>query len=182
MNTFMSQHDSRDLLKYLLLAELDQARAELDSLRASIRYRLGDLILQGVPLSWRSVRILPRIFSLYRTYRRNGAGRVAVRRFVSQVPPGALTSQKFLLSRTSGKTAEDIWYTADAVELSSRLDIGPVTQLTLRFVTESIARRLGRLKMQGCHIIWWPEVEQTDSPLESYVRALADEHRVGGGD
>jgi hypothetical protein len=178
----MSRRDSEHLLRALLLAELDQARAEADSLRASIRYRLGDLLLQGFPLSWRSLKVIPKFFFLYRTYKRGGSVGGVFKPLASVIPSEAYACRNLMLSGENHIAAADVWCTADAAALAARLDARAPCQLTLRFVTESIARRLGRLKMQGCHIIWWPEVEQTDSPLESYVRALADEHRVGGGD
>ncbi len=177
----MSQRDSERLLRALLLAELDQARAETESLRTSIRYRLGDLLLQGFPLSWRSIKILPRFFFLYRTYRKSGSTIGVYKRLASAPPSEAFACRNLVLSRANHIAAADAWCTADAAALAARLDSGAPRQLTLRFVTEPIARRLGRLKMQGCHIIWWPELEQTDSPLECYVRALADECRTGGG-
>lgn len=175
----MSRHDCDVFLKSLLQAELEQVRAEVDSLRASIRYRLGDLMLQGFPLSWRSLKVLPRFFSLYRTYRRNTSTRIFSERLVSQLPAEALVCRTLLLTRDPRCAIETLWATSDAVALASRLDIAPTSELTLRFVTESVARRLGRLKMQGCRIIWWPEGEQAGSVMESYVRALADECRAG---
>ncbi|MCY1452893.1 hypothetical protein D9M71_698500 [compost metagenome] len=71
------------------------------------------------------------------------------------------------------------WCSADPVALVARLDMAPVSQLVLCAINEPIARRLGRLQLQGCRIIWWPQVPETDEPLQQYVRSLASECRYG---
>ncbi len=164
----------------MLLAEIETRQQELDALRSSIRYRLGDEMLQALPLSWRSLRVLPRLYGLFRTYRRN----LIPRSRKAAVAKTALTVQASNASVIyyGGAPAESLsaaWWCSDAATLLARLDMAPVSQLVLRHINEPIARRLGRLKMQGCRIIWWPEGEQADSVMESYIRALADECRAG---
>lgn len=167
-------------LQSLLLAEIETRQQELDALRSSIRYRLGDEMLQALPLSWRSLLVLPRLYGLFRTYRRN----LIPRSRKAGVAKTALTVQASNASVIyyGGAPAESssaAWWCSDAAALLARLDMAPVSQLVLRHINEPIARRLGRLKMQGCRIIWWPEEEQADSLMENYVRALADECRAG---
>lgn len=171
---------SRVQLQSLLLAEIESRQQELDALRSSIRFRLGDVMLQVLPLSWRSLQVLPRLYALFRTHRRNQGRR-------SRPEP---TTQTALTSQALG--ASVIYYGKEAVEgvsaacsftdpvaLVARLDMAPVSQLILRDISEPIARRLGRLQLQECRIIWWPSVPEADDPLQQYVRSLADECRYG---
>jgi hypothetical protein len=164
----------------LLLAEVEITRQELETLRAGIRYRLGEVLLQAFPLSWRSLRVLPRLYILYRTYRRNQS---AQSRSALRSAPGLTTAarecKRIVFSRAPVALDADTWSTDDPAALALRLDTAPVQQLVLRAVTESIARRLGRLQLQGCQIIWWPEAPESGSTLELYTRALASECRSG---
>ncbi|WP_137088530.1 hypothetical protein [Ectopseudomonas oleovorans] len=167
-------------LQSLLLAEIESRQQELDALRSSIRYRLGDEMLQALPLSWRSLRVLPRLYALFRTYRRN----LIPRSRKAGVAKTALTVQASNASVIyyGGAPAESssaVWWCSDAAALLARLDMAPVSQLVLREINEPIARRLGRLQLQGCQIIWWPSLPEAVDPLQRYVQSLADECRYG---
>ncbi|KJU78803.1 MAG: hypothetical protein C0452_10780 [Pseudomonas sp.] len=168
-------------LQNLMLAEIESRQQELDALRSSIRFRLGDVMLQALPLSWRSLQVLPRLYALFRTHRRN-QGRRSRPESITQT---ALTSQALGASviyygkeAVEGVSAAACSFT-DPVALVARLDMAPVSQLILRDISEPIARRLGRLQLQECRIIWWPSVPEADDPLQQYVRSLADECRYG---
>jgi hypothetical protein len=171
---------SRMQLQNLMLAEIESRQQELDALRSSIRYRLGDVMMQALPLSWRSLRVLPRLYALFRTYRRN----LERRSRPEAATKTALTSQALGASVIYyGKEAAQGMAAAcsftDPVALVARLDMAPVSQLILREISEPIARRLGRLQLQECRIIWWPSVPEADDPIQQYVRSLADECRYG---
>lgn len=175
---------ANELLISLLRLEIEGARAEIDSLTNSLRFRLGDILLQSLPISWRSFQVFPRLYALFSTYRRSATGRLGVaaaRSAMVTVSAIALrcNSIEFVRTVTNALLHNDVWSTNDSDLLVARIDMAPVSQLVLRHINEPIARRLGRLKMQGCRIIWWPEGEQADSVMESYVRALADECRAG---
>jgi hypothetical protein len=164
----------------LLYAEVESARSEADALRTSIRYRLGDVLLQAQPFSWRSILVLPRLYAVYRTYRRN----LYVKSITSvRAAPGqpfiAQGCPSVLFARSPVDIAKDIYVTNDSAAVVARLDAAPLQQLVLRAITEPIARRLGRLQLQGCEIIWWPEAPESDNPFEVYVRSMASECRYG---
>lgn len=171
---------SRLQLQNLLLAEIESRQQELDALRSSIRYRLGDEIMQVLPLSWRSLLVLPRLYSLFRTYRRNlGRRSRAEVATTSALTAQALNASVIYYGKVSAESLSAAWCCADPVALVARLDMAPVSQLVLREISEPIARRLGRLQLQGCRVIWWPPVPEAGDPLQQYVRSLADECRYG---
>lgn len=171
---------ARMQIQSLLLAEIESRQQELDALRSSIRYRLGDVMMQALPLSWRSLRVLPRLYALFSTYRRN----LALRSRSDMASRTALASQALGASviyygKDTAEGMSTAWCCADPEVLVTRLDMAPPSQLILREISEPIARRLGRLQLQKCQIIWWPSVPETADPLQHYVQSLADECRYG---
>lgn len=171
-----------DQIIELLRAESEGARSEVEALRASLRYRLGDLLLQVLPLSWRSLYILPRLLMFYRTYKRNRMKVESNKLYeaASQISID-LKCSCLIFAQSVAETEWDrgACRTDDSAVVQARLDAGPLSRLVLGKVDEQIVRRLGRLKLQGCEIIWCPEAPETDSAIEHYVRALADECRYG---
>lgn len=175
---------ANELLIRLLRVEVETARAETDALINSLRYRLGDLLLQALPISWRSFQIFPRVYALFSTYRRNVRGRVGVaatRSAMVSLSATALRCNSIEFTQAAADTSlhNDVWSTNDSDLLVARLDMAPVSQLILRDISEPIARRLGRLQLQGCQIIWWPSLPEAVDPLQRYVQSLADECRYG---
>jgi hypothetical protein len=167
-------------LQSLLLAEIESRQQELDALRSSIRYRLGDVMMQALPLSWRSLRVLPRLYALFRTYRRNLGRRSGPEASTkTALTPQALGASVIYYGKAPMQGMSAAWCCTDPVALIERLDVAPVSELILCEISEPIARRLGRLQLQGCRIIWWPSLPETDDPLQQYVRSLADECRYG---
>jgi len=80
----------------------------------------------------------------------------------------------------SAEISDDTWCTKDVEALVQRLDTEPAERLVLRELRESVVRRLARLQLQGCHIVWWPDQAVPHAPeLEAYVKTLADECWVG---
>lgn len=173
-------HDA--LLIEVLRAEVDAARAETDVVRASLRYRLGDLLLQALPISWGAWRVFPRVLFLYRTYRRSYVEKKPAGRVKSSATSSTAIDCNCLIVSTAPVGVEHkpgVHCVTDPAAALERLDAAPLSQLVLRKVDESIVRRLWRLKLQGCHIVWWPESLEAHLPIERYVRVLADECRYG---
>lgn len=167
-------------LQNLLLAEIESRQQELDALRSSIRYRLGDEMLQALPLSWRSLRVLPRLYALFRTYRRNLISRSRAEvAATTELTVQASSASVIYYGEAPAESLSTAWWCSDPVALVARLDMAPVSQLVLREISEPIARRLGRLQRQGCRVIWWPLGPETGDPLQQYVQSLADECRYG---
>lgn len=161
----------------LLQADVELARAETEALRSSIRYRLGDVLLQALPLSFRSLRVVPRLLALLLTHRRNRNMRSArsIAMVNEHLPLGAFQcfdiAFKPSLSQWSIITNER-WETNNESVLLARLDAGPVRNLELDTVTEPIARRLARLQWQGCVVVVHDSKNNNNEPWLRYTRAL----------
>lgn len=168
-----------DEMVVLLREQLKEAEQELQSVRNSLRYRIGDIALQAVPLSWRSLRLLPRLWELYRSMR-SGVGR-----------GGGVVSSQLAIDESALRSADlslgkglesklGRWITDDAELMAQRLFMGaPVSSLTLRTLSVPVARQLGRLHQGGTKIIWWPDPEVDHPPeLVSYVAPLFDKCRL----
>jgi len=166
----------------LLQQEVQEAQQEVIKLRSSLRYRLGDTLLQALPLSWRSFRILPSLWCLVRQRRGRARGSAASSSFL-KLPLAAVESGHLLLGAApaaSGGGAE-AWITEDAELMALRLRTdAPIASLTLGYLSVSVVRQLARLQQQGCRIIWCPDPGVHHAPeLVAYVAALADECRSG---
>lgn len=165
----------------LLQQEVQEAQQEVTKLRGSLRYRLGDTLLQALPLSWRSLRILPGLWRLAR--QRGGAGGSAASSSSLKLPLAAVEAGHLLLGAApaaSGSSA-GAWVTEDAELMALRLRAdAPIASLTLRCLSVSVVRQLARLQQSGCRIIWCPDPGTHHAPeLVAYVVGLADECRSG---
>lgn len=163
-----------EALIQLLRAEVESSRAEADSVRSSIRYRLGDVLLQALPLSFRSVRVVPKLMALLLTYRRNvrrGRQGAAGLSKVATVPADALSCQHVVFNPalSFSRVVDGVWQTNDKVSLVARLEAAPLARLELHAVTEPIARRLARLQWQGTHVDCH---DTADDPLVQYAQGL----------
>ncbi|MCG6658046.1 hypothetical protein HOP52_09795 [Halomonas campisalis] len=165
----------------LLRQEVRDAEQELSNLRSSLRYSIGDMLLQALPLSWRSFRVLPKLWRLYRQYSGGRAPGTAAAHSLLKLPETALGAEHLLLGPTSAEGGAHAWATEDVELMALRLRAdAPVASLTLRCLSASVVRQLARVQQQGGRIIWWPNPEISNAPeLEAYVVALADECRSG---
>lgn len=144
----------KDGLVSVLRAEVESARSETDAVRNSLRYRLGDVLLQAFPLSLRSFRVVPKVMALVFTYRRNVRASAGQGAAVQALPSEALRCSQVLFNPdVSGSSVVDgAWQTNNERLLLARLEVSPVEKLVLKAVSQPIARRLARLHWQGCRI------------------------------
>ena len=165
----------------LLQQEAQEAQLEVVKLRNSLRYRLGDALLQVLPLSLGSFRVLPALWRLVRQRGSTFSGSVAVPSTL-KLPSVALDADHLLLGLAPavGGSAE-VWATENAELMALRLRTdAPIASLTLGCLSVSVVRQLARLQQQGCRIIWCPDPDDHHAPeLVAYVVALADECRSG---
>ena len=164
----------------LLREQVKEAEQELQALRSSLRYRIGDIVLQALPLSWRSVRVLPRLLTLYKRRHSAVGGAGAISTHTSNLPQSALLTTGLGLG-TGLESTSQCWATTDAALMALRLRAdAPVTSLVLRSLSVPIVRQLARVQQNGGKVIWWPDPNvQHSVELEAYVVALADECRLG---
>lgn len=172
---------TQEALIRLLRAEVDSLRAESEALRGSIRYRLGDLMLQGLPLSFNSFRIIPRFFRVFLAYRRSillGRPFGGSPSAVSVVPVPTLCCAQLIFDPTlpDSLVLNGVWQTNDEGLLVARLDALPPSYLELHALSENIARRLARLKSQGCRIECYAD---TPAHLVRYVQGVVRDNWDG---
>ena len=163
------------LLLDILKTELDSARAETEAVRSSIRYRLGDVLLQALPLSFRSFRVVPRLLALLLTHRRNVRSTRSVAVTAEHLPVAAFQCSDVVFKPSLSQwliVGNNSWETNNEAALLARLDAGPVKRLTLYAITEPIARRLARLQWQGCVVVLHVSDKNSQAPLLRYAQAL----------
>lgn len=159
----------------LLQADVESARAETEAMRSSIRYRLGDVLLQALPLSFRSFRVIPRLLALLLTHRRNVRSTRSAAVTAEHLPAGAFQCSDVVFKPTLSQwliVGNNSWETNNEAALLARLDAGPVKRLTLYAITEPIARRLARLQWQGCVVVLHVSDKNSQAPLLRYAQAL----------
>lgn len=162
----------------LLQEEAAQAQAEVRSIRNSLRYRAGSLLVEAFPPSRRSfsaVRALLRLFiEQARSGRTKGVG-VAT----AMVPKAALVADLLVLapsSGTAGPPPNGAWVTTDATHLAAVMDAiqAPGTVL-LQQLDQVVLRRLARWQALGGRVSWQPLPDQVYSPvLLGYLKSLLD--------
>lgn len=163
----------------VLNAELASKESELESLRDSLRYRLGGWMLEAFPLGVNTIVILFRLIGAYFKRRNNHAVKVSVHsvRALNDIARKARLIV-FGDSMPSGFDKEMVWQTSDAELLAKRLDIlDNVSTLVIRSPSHQILRRLSRLRYCGWRTIWCPESEEAiaDPALHAYAISHVDE-------
>lgn len=142
----------------LLRSEIESAHAEADAVRSSIRYRLGDVLLQALPLSFRSLGALPQAVLLLLNHRRQISMGMPVGTALSNSNLSAealrCSAVVFDPELPCSRVFDGVWHTNDEGLLLLRLDTSAVVHLDLYRVTEPIARRVARLQWQGCQIVF----------------------------
>ena len=170
----MGNYARRYLIR-LLQADVESARAEAKAVRGSIRYRLGDVLLQAFPLSFRSFRVMPRFLALLLTHRRNVRSTRSVGVTAEHLPAGAFQCRDVVYKPSLSQwliVGNNSWETNNEAALLARLDAGPLKRLELYAITEPIARRLARLQLQGCVVVLHVSDKNIQAPLLRYALAL----------
>jgi len=174
-----------DLSIYLVEAlreDVASLEAELDVLRGSLRYRVGDLVLQMAVSPMRSgLRPLHRLVRLLLGARRRAAGSSIVAA-VRDLPDVVSSAPVIVLGRAPPEhhsLGPDLWITDDVEAVCRRIDSGVVgDRLVIRRAEPAFLRRLERARLAGWRVTWWPEPGPGDAPsLALYARAHADECR-----
>lgn len=159
----------------LLQADVESARAETEAVRSSIRYRLGDVLLQALPLSFRSFRVVPRLLALLLTHRRNMRSARSVAVTSEHLPVAAFQCGHVVFKPSLSQwliVGRECWETNNEAALLVRLDAGPVKRLELYAITEPITQRLARLQWQGCVVVLHVSDKNSQAPLLRYAQAL----------
>lgn len=167
---------SQKVLVDLLRESINESEQELHSLRNSLRYKIGDVMLQALPLSYRSLTIIPLLFKLYK----NQSGNLGAksRAFKASEVSTHSTNQIFELGLGTGFNIKpSLWTTTDPELMALRLrSHEQLDSIILRTLSSSVVRQLARHKYAGTKIVWWPEpLVEHSSELVSYVISLADE-------
>lgn len=163
----------------LLQEEAESAREDAMAVRNSVRYRIGGLVIQALPPSIQSFRILKQLFMLFLNRRssnpsaEHAADSHSVKSKVS----------KWVFSSFKGEDEEglDVWVTSNYQLLAEHADKtdGPKI-FVLRELSTAVVRRIARLQLQGWHIVWHPQPHtEYDAAMLDYVLSIANECRTG---
>lgn len=161
--------------------EAASKEAELQSLRNSLRYRVGGWILEAFPPGLRTFFVLWRLTKLY-LIRLHGRGTTGKPRSNLVLSVEALQATTLMLGATLPDEVGNIdgfWSTENAELMALRLDSGPIAHtLILRRPSCSVLRRIARVKLGGAKVIWWPEVSvDPGTALVAHIRTHADQCR-----
>lgn len=168
--------DSYKYLVWLLQEEAAQSRVELDSIRNSLRYRAGSLLVDMFPLSRRSFAALK---SLLRLLIQHSGASFFRSQASPKVPEAALLADTLVLLG-SAPVADEIhagkWVTNDAAQLAIVMDtIQHPRLLVLQQLDQIVLRRLARWQMLGGRVVWQPLPSGDYSPvLLGYLQYLLD--------
>lgn len=168
-----------------LKEDLNSREAEIDSIRNSLRYRVGGWVLEAWPPSHRTLFILARMLVAFIRLRKR-KNVVAGKRSSSTGSAGfAGQNAEFVVF---GHCVPEVYAgerticSDDPASLVVLLDSDmPAGTLVLRLPDQAISRRVERLRLRGWRIVWWPEGSETgeESPQVQYLAAHADECRAG---
>lgn len=168
----------------VLRGEVASREAEIEALRASLRFKVGGWVLEAFPPSRQTIALPVRLLRLF-LRRRNPQ---LLQHTASEAAPFSAemsSASTIVLGRNIPHPLEqenaNIWHTQDETLVARRLDMkGSVPGLlVLRGLSEQILRRLERARQTGWRVIWHPEAEPAalDPALEAYIRAHVDEIR-----
>jgi hypothetical protein len=171
--------DPTPYLTEILRCEVSSLEAEIQSVRNSLRFRVGGMVLQDlIPPSRRSPRAIVALgrLVLARVRRVGGLPAVRSRRTESALPDADVIVLGRRLDSLDGIGACQ-WATGDAEQVALRLDeeSAPAV-LVLRVAAPEVLRRLDRIRMKGWKTVWWPDDELgADAALVSFARAHCEE-------
>ena len=181
-NAPMEQNITRQLLE-IARQEAASKEAEIQTLRSSLRYRVGGWMLEASPPGIRTLAVFWRLFLLYVALRRGQkpANKAAREPALSAV---ALRSSVLVLGTSVPaelQCLDRLWHTEDPKLMALRLDSGAIaTTIIVRRSCSEVLRRIARVKLQGAEVLWWPEASPNIDPaLIAYIRSHADECRDG---
>lgn len=173
-----------NLQSYLVDIAREEAaskEAEVQSLRNSLRYRIGGWVLEAFPPGRRTLVVLWRLATLYFARLR---GRLVAGKHVEHLtlPEKALRSTTLVLGSAIPEefgSNHGLWQTENSRLMALRLDsIEAATTLILCEPSKEVLRRLARARLDGTKVIWWPKTSaDLDPALVSYIRANANECR-----
>lgn len=180
-----SKGDWQGYLIEALKEDLNSREAEIDSIRNSLRYRVGGWVLEAWPPSHRTLFIMARMLVAFiRLKKRSNVG---TRKSVNSTGSVVSTGQdvEFVVF---GRRVPEVYQgthticSGDPVALMALLDSDMrAGTLILRLADQALTRRVERLRLSGWRIVWWPEGAETGqmSPQVQYLAAHADECRAG---
>lgn len=160
----------------LLQEETAQTQAELDSIRNSLRYRAGSLLVEAFPPSRRSFSALRGLLCLFLQQVRSDQA-VSTTSSLGRLPEAALNAETLVFTDSAsivGGQHVGAWITSDAFQLAAVLD---ETQrpgiLVLQQLDQIVLRRLGRWQALGGRVVWQPLPGEAYPPvLLGYLQSL----------
>ncbi|WP_417530284.1 hypothetical protein [Marinobacter lipolyticus] len=170
-----------------LKEDLNSREAEIDSIRNSLRYRVGGWVLEAWPPSHRTVVIMVRMLVAFIRLKKR---KNIVTGKASRSADGAISGGQNVEFVVYGHCVPEVYAgeraicSDDPAALVVLLDSDmPAGTLVLRLADQAISRRVERLRLSGWRIVWWPEGVETgeESPQVQYLSAHADECRAGSG-
>jgi len=162
----------------LLQEEAAQAQAEVRSIRNSLRYRAGSLLVEAFPPSRRSFSVVRALLRLFVEQARRGRTK-GVGIATAMVPEAALAADFLMLIPSSGTADPSLngaWVTTDAALLAAVMDAVQVPgTVLLQQLDQVVLRRLGRWQALGGRVNWQPLPGEVYSPaLLGYLQSLLD--------
>lgn len=157
---------------------LASSEAELQLLRNSLRYRLGESLLEAFPLGPKTILVFIRLLRFY--FKRSMENRAAPSNLRSRFAESDIKSRVIVFGSTvpDGFRQRGIRLTNDPEFVCHKLDLGqPCGTLVIRRPVQEILRRLTRARNAGWYVVWCPEADASEqfSAFAAYARAHVDE-------
>lgn len=168
--------DVSKILLQMVREELVSCESEIDSLRKSLRCRLGGWVLEAFPPRPRTFAVLFRFFRFYLKLSRSGRTVAPVMEKGLPIEAAHKSTIVFGENAPKGLEAKDVWVTDLPDRFARRLDEnGPVGTLIIRQAVPAVLRCLERARLGGWRVEWLPEFQgDADPAMVAYVRAHAD--------
>lgn len=149
----------------------------MESMRNSLRYLAGSLLVEMLPPSRRSLGALRALLRLFVEQARGNSLKGAASSIV--VPEAALLADILLLgapANTSTQHQGGVWVTTDTAQFAAVMDaIQKPGMLILQQLDQVVLRRLARWQALGGLIEWQPLPGEQYSPtLLGYLQSLLD--------